>query len=134
VVEIPHNDPVEFTLPVLASFDGGPSKVGRCVSVQPLFAEHRKEGGEESGGETCEEDGLDLYYCTGRTCPLWEGGGIVPESSVVDLVDQDTEESCSHVVRVLLEVGVDLDDKCGGDGGEETSLSPSLARFRQNSV
>jgi len=40
----------------------------------------------------------------------------------------------SQVVRVLLEVRVDLDGERRGNGGEQTDLSPSLARFRQNAV
>jgi len=87
-----------------------------------LFAEHRKEGGEERGGKTCEEDRLDLDYCPGRAGPLWEGGSVVSEGSVVDLVDEDTEESCGLVIWVLLEVGLDVDDERRGDGGEKTGL------------
>jgi hypothetical protein len=53
---------------------------------------------------------------------LWEGGNVVSEGGVVDLVDKDAEESGGLVVRVLLEVRVDLDDECRGDGGEQTGL------------
>jgi len=67
-----------------------------------------------------------LDYRAGGACPLWEGGGIISESSIVDLVDENAEKSRGYVVRVLLEVGVDLDDECGGDGGEQTGLSPEL--------
>ena len=60
----------------------------------------------------------------GRACPLWKGWNVVAEGGVVDLVDKDTEESHGFIVRVLLELGVDLDDECGGNGGEQTSLLP----------
>jgi len=59
---------------------------------------------------------------------------VIFEGGAVEIVDEDAEESCSHVVRVLLEVGVDLDGERRGNGGEQTDLSPSLARFRQNSM
>jgi len=134
VVEIPCNDAVELALPVLAAFYGGPAQVSRCVSVQPLFAEHREERGEEGKRKTCEEDGLDFDYPAGRASPSWQGRGVVSEGGAVEIVDEDTEESCGYIVRVFLEVGVDLDDECGGDGGEQTGLSLSLARFRKNSV
>jgi hypothetical protein len=49
---------------------------------------------------------------------LWKGGRIVAKGGIVDLVDEDTEEGGGFVVRVRLELGVDLDDECGGDGGE----------------
>jgi len=55
---------------------------------------------------------------------LWEGRNVVAERGVVELVDQDAEESRYLVVRVLLEVRVDVDDERRGDGGEQTSLLP----------
>ena len=54
VVEVTGDDTVELALSILAVFDGGPPHVGGRVSVQPLLAEHRKEGGEEGSGETCK--------------------------------------------------------------------------------
>jgi len=54
--------------------------------------------------------------------PLRYCGNVVTESGVVDLVDEDTEESGGLFVGVWLELRVDLDDECGGDGGEQTSL------------
>jgi hypothetical protein len=66
-------------------------------------------------------------HCAGRARPLWEGWRVVAEGGVIDLVDKDTEESSGLVVRVWFELGVDLDDECGGDGGEQTSLLPKLA-------
>jgi hypothetical protein len=62
---------------------------------------------------------------------LWEGWRVVAEGGVIDLVNKDAEESCSLVVRVWFELGADLDDECGGDGGEQTSLLPLLARIHQ---
>jgi hypothetical protein len=61
-------------------------------------------------------------HCAGRTLLLWEGGGVVAEGGVVDLVDENAEKGGGLVVRVRLELGDDLDDECGGDGGEQTSL------------
>jgi len=52
----------------------------------------------------------------------WDCGNVITEGGVVDLVDEDTEESGSLFVRVLQELGVDLDDECGSNGGKETSL------------
>jgi hypothetical protein len=59
-----------------------------------------------------------MDYRAGRAGPLRESGSVVSKGGVVDLVKKNTEEGCSHVVRVLLEMGVDLDDECGGDSGE----------------
>ena len=68
----------------------------------------------------------------GRAGPLWESGSVVAKGGVVDLVDQDPEESGGFVVRVRLKLRIDLDDKCGGYSGEQTGLRPSLARVSQN--
>ena len=65
---------------------------------------------------------------------MWEGGSITAEGGIVDLVDKDAEERSGLVVWVLLEVGVDLYDECGADGGEETSLSPLLKNVRTNFI
>ena len=123
MVEVPHSDPVELALPILAMFDGRPPHVRRHISVQPLFAEHRKEGGEKCSGETNVEDGLDSDYRTRRACPLQEGGSVVSKG-VVDGVDEDTEESSGLIARVGLELRLDVDDKGRSDGGKQTSLWP----------
>ena len=112
MVEVPGNDPVQLPLPILAALDGRPSHVNRCVFIQPLLPEHRQEGGKEGGGETCEEDSLDLDNSVGRARPLWKGRRrVVSERCAISFVDEDTEEGRSLVVRVGLELGVDLDDE-----------------------
>ena len=57
-----------------------------------------------------------------RAVPLWESGNIVSERSVIDLVNENTKESRGLVVWIGLELGVDLDDECGGNCREQTSL------------
>jgi len=47
---------------------------------------------------------------------------LVTESGIVQRVDDDTEESGGLFIRVSLELGVDLDDECGGYGGEQTGM------------
>jgi len=37
-------------------------------------------------------------------------------------MNEDAEESDGFIVRVSLELGVDLDDERGGYGGEQTGL------------
>jgi len=128
VVEAPGDDAVELPLSVLAPLDGRSSHVDRGVSVQPLLAEHREEGGEERSGETRVEDGLNLDDRARGTGPLWDCGDVTTEGSVVDLVDEDTKESGCLCAWVLLELGVDLDNECGCHGGEQTSLQTKSAR------
>jgi hypothetical protein len=107
MVEVPRDDAVKFALSVLAAFDGRPSHVGRRVSVQPLLAEHRQEGGEEGSGKTCEEDGLDMDHRGGGPVHCGRVGTFVSEGGVVDLVNEDAEEGGGLVTRVGLELGVD---------------------------
>jgi len=90
-----------------------------------LLSKHRKEGGEEGSGEARVKDSLDLDDHVWGTGPLREGGRVVSEGGIVDLVDEDTEEGGSLTVRVGSELGLDIDDEYGGDGGEQTSLWPS---------
>ena len=117
---------------ILAAFDGRPSYVGPCVSVQPLLAKHRQEGREKGSSETRVQDGLDLDDRGRRAGPLWEGGSVVSEGGIVDLVDEDAEEGGGLVTRVRLELGLDVEDEGGCDGGKKTSLQPPSARTHQN--
>ena len=45
------------------------------------------------------------------TSPPWDCRDIAPESGVIHLVDQNAEESGGLLIRVGLELGVDLDDE-----------------------
>ena len=53
---------------------------------------------------------------------MWDRRNVVGEGSVVNLMDEDAEESGRLLVRVLLELGLDLDDERGSHGGEQTGL------------
>jgi hypothetical protein len=63
---------------------------------------------------------------------LRESGNIASESCVVDLVDEDPNEGGGLVTGVRLELGVDLDDERGGNGGKQTSLISHLAHVQYN--
>ena len=128
MVKIPSDDAVELPLPILASFDCGPSQVNRRVSVQPLLAEHREEGGEERNAEACEQNGLDVDYRTRRAGPLWERRDITAECCIVHRMNKDAEEGGGLFVGVRLKLGVDLGDERRRDGGEQTSLWSESAK------
>ena len=87
-----------------------------------MLSEHREEGGEERGGETCVEDRLDLDNRVRGTGPLWDCRNVIAKGSVVDLVDENTEEGGRLIDRVELELGLDVDDEHGSHNGEETAL------------
>ena len=58
-----------------------------------------------------------------RAGPLRDSGNVGTKRGVVDLVDEDPEESGGLLARVRLELRLDIDDKGSSDGGEQTSLS-----------
>lgn len=58
----------------------------------------------------------------GRACLLEKSGNVISECGVIDLVDQDPEESDGLVTRARLEFGVDCDNECRGNSGKQTSL------------
>jgi len=122
IVEVPGDDTVELALSILAAFDGIPSQVGRCISVQPLLSKHREEGGEEGSSETCVKDRLDLDDRMWGAGPLREGRSVVSKGGIVDLEDKDAEESGGLVVRIGSELRLDVDDECGCDRREQTGL------------
>ena len=74
---------------------------------------------------------MDLNHRAGRPGPLRDGRDVVSERGVVDLVDEDPEESCGFIVWVGLQLGVELDDECGGNCREQTSLPPQLKRVHE---
>ena len=53
---------------------------------------------------------------------MGKGRRVVSKRGVVDLVDKDAEEGGSLVTRVRLELRLNIEDECGRDGGEQTSL------------
>jgi len=57
-----------------------------------------------------------------RAGPLWDCRNVVAESSVVDLVNEDSEEGSRLFIWVWLELGLDLDDERGSHRGEQTGL------------
>ena len=90
--------------------------------IQPLLAKHRQECCAERNNEASVEDGLNLDYRTGRARPSREGGNVVPEGGVVDLVDKNPEEGCSFVTRVGLELRLELGDKGSCHSRKQTGL------------
>ena len=70
----------------------------------------------------------------GTSPRLWDGGNTVAVGGVVHLIDEEAEESGGLFVRIRLELGVDLDDKGGSDGREQTSLRHQSARACLNDV
>ena len=71
-----------------------------------------------------------MYYCRGRAVPLWEGGNLVSERSIVDLVNQDPEEGGRLFAGIILKLRVDFNDERRCDGREQTGLEPRISTGR----
>jgi hypothetical protein len=63
---------------------------------------------------------------------VWEGRDVVSECSVVDLVNEDPEEGRSFAVWIGLKLRINLDDKRGGYGREQTGLMSESAGAHHN--
>jgi len=63
----------------------------------------------------------------GGTSPLGNGRRVGTKGGIINLVDKDSEESGGLLTRVGLELRLDIEDKCGSDRREQTSLVPFLA-------
>ena len=83
-----------------------------------MLAEHREESGEERSCETGIQDRLNMDDRAWGARPLRECRNVAAESGVVNLVNEDAEESSGFFVWIRLELGVDLNDEGGSDGGE----------------
>ena len=93
------------------------------VPVQPLFAQHRDECGQQRHEKACVQKVQGYDDLLGRTIPGRREGGIFVRSDGW----VEAEEDCAEVglrlfVGIRLEVGLDVDDEGGADGGEQTGL------------
>jgi len=88
-----------------------------------LLAQHRDECGEHGDNKTRvhgtrDDDGLARWTFLDK----WNGGGLTGDGGLIEGEGGGTEEGCRLVVRIGLEVGMDVDDESGADGREQTGL------------
>lgn len=57
-----------------------------------------------------------MDHRAGRSSPLWEGGNVVSESGIVELVNENTKEGGGLNTGVGLKLRVDKNDEGGDDG------------------
>ena len=101
-VEGPFLQSVELALTVSATFDHRPTGMSQ-VPVEPLFAQHRDERGEQRDQKARvhqSSDGDDL--AGGTLLDEWNGGGFVRDSRLIEGEEDCAEESCGLLVRVWL--------------------------------
>ena len=125
-VEGPLLEPIALPLTVSATLDHRPASIPQ-VPVEPLLAQHRDECGEQRDQETRVHESSDRDDLAGRTLlDGWDRGGFIRDSRLVESEEDRTEEGCRLVVGIGLEPRVNVDDKGGADGGEQTRLRERL--------
>ena len=121
-VQWPFLEPIAFALTVAATLDHRPARVPQ-VPIQPLLAQHGDERGEHGDQKTRVHetgDGNDLARRTFLN--RWNGGGLTGDGGLVESEEDCAEESRRLLVRVGLEVRMDVDDKSRAYGRKQTRL------------
>ena len=121
-MEGPLLESIALALTVSATLDHRPSCVPQ-VAIEPLLAQHCNECGEQGDQETRVHEPSDGDDLAGRIfLGGWHGGDFVWDSRLVEGEEDRTEKGSRLVVRVGLELRVDVDDEGGTDGREQTRL------------
>ena len=115
-------EPIEFALTVSATIFHRPARIPQ-VPIQPLLAQHGGKCGEQGNHKTRVHetgDGDDLA----RRAFLnrWNGGSLTRDGRLVESEEDRAEEGGRLVVRVRLEVRMDIDDKSRTDGRKQACL------------
>ena len=90
------------------------------ITVEPLFAQHGNEGGEEGYGQTCVEYGQDMNVSGIRAVPLRKMGS----GFVIETIGDDLEDGVAHFLIIRFELFLEVDNETSCDGREQTSLLP----------
>ena len=125
-VQWPFLQPIAFALTISASLDHRPARILQ-VSIQPLLAQHRDERGEHRDYETRIHEtghGDDLAWWI--FLDKWDGRGLTRDGGLIESEEDCTEEGGRLLVRIGLEVGMDVDDEGGADGREQTGLQEQV--------
>ena len=111
---------------VSASLDHRPARIPQ-VSVEPLLAQHGDECGEQGDQETrIHETGDSDDPARRAFLKRWNDGGLTGDGRLIESEEDGSEEGRRSIVRIGLEVRMDVDDKGGADGGEQTSLQEQV--------
>ena len=111
---------------VSASLDHRPARILQ-VSIQPLLAQHRDKCREHGDYKTRiheagHGDDLAWWIFLGK----WDGRGLTRDGGLIESEEDRAEEGGGLLVRIGLEVRMDVDDECGADGGEQTGLEEQV--------
>ena len=121
-MEWPFLESVALALTVSASLDHRPARIPQ-VSIQPLLAQHCDECGEHGDYQTrVHETGHSDDLARRVSRDRWDGRGLTRDGGLIESEENCAEEGGRLLVRIGLEVGMDVDDEGRADSGEQTSL------------
>ena len=122
----PFLQPIAFALTISASLDRRPARILQ-VSIQPLLAQHRDECREHGDDqtrihETGHSDNLARWISLGRR----DGRSVTGDCGLIESDEDRAEEGSGLLVRIWLEIRMDVDDEGGADGREQTGLEEQM--------
>ena len=121
-VQRPLLQPIELALTVPAALDHRPARISQ-VSVQPLLAQHGDECGQQGDNQARVHEAGDRDRLARRISLNRQGGrSLARDGGLVESEENRAEKGGGLLVRIGLEVRVDVDDEGGADGGEQTGL------------
>ena len=106
--------------------DHRPARIPQ-VPVQPLLPQHGDKCGEQGDHETCIHetgDGDDLAWRIFLS--RWDGRSVTRNGGLIESEENRAEEGSRSLVRIGLEVRMDVDDEGGTDGREQTGLQEQV--------
>jgi hypothetical protein len=88
-----------------------------------LFPQHGDECGQQGDQKTRVHEAGDRDDVV-RWASLngWNGGGLTGDGGLIEGEEDGAEEGCRLLVRVGLEVRMDIDDESRADSRKQTSL------------
>ena len=111
---------------VSTSLDHRPTRIPQ-VSVQPLLAQHRDECSEHGDYETrVHETGHCNDFARWISLGRWGGRSVTGDRGLIESEENCAEEGGGLLVRIGLEVRMDVDDEGGADGREQTGLQEQV--------
>ena len=99
-VERPLLESIALALTVSTTLDHRPARVPQ-VTVEPLFAQHRGERGEQRDEKTRVHESSGGDNLAGRAfLDGWYGGGFVGDSGLIEGEENCAQEGCGLVVWI----------------------------------
>ena len=121
-VEGPLLESIALALTVSAMLDRRPACIPQ-ITIKPLLPQHCDKCGEQGDQQARIHEASDSDDIAGRIfLDGWNDRGFIWDGRLVEGEKDCAEKSCRLIVWVRLKFRVDVDDKGGTDGREQTRL------------